>query len=152
MGRLPLPHIFLHCVVCLTHAALRPPPWLCPPRSALGNVMHALASKSGHIPFRDSKLTQLLQDSLSGQAKTMMFMHVSPEVRPCAAPIPSTPLRAAAQPCLGLCRLRVPCTRPASLPPRPLLALQYLLYHTFAIPHRRPHLNHPAITACRPTL
>ncbi|KAL4441440.1 hypothetical protein ABPG77_001944 [Micractinium sp. CCAP 211/92] len=47
--------------------------------SALGNVMHALASKSGHIPFRDSKLTQLLQDSLSGQAKTMMFMHVAPE-------------------------------------------------------------------------
>ncbi len=47
--------------------------------------MHALASKSGHIPFRDSKLTQLLQDSLSGQAKTMMFMHVAPEVR---APAP----------------------------------------------------------------
>ena len=42
--------------------------------------MHALASKNAHIPFRDSKLTQLLQDSLSGQAKTMMFMHVAPEV------------------------------------------------------------------------
>lgn len=42
--------------------------------------MHALASKSAHVPFRDSKLTQLLQDSLSGQAKTMMFMHVAPEV------------------------------------------------------------------------
>ncbi|RMZ52520.1 hypothetical protein APUTEX25_003663 [Auxenochlorella protothecoides] len=47
--------------------------------SALGNVMHALASKSAHIPFRDSKLTQLLQDSLAGQAKTMMFVHVAPE-------------------------------------------------------------------------
>jgi hypothetical protein len=43
--------------------------------------MHSLASKSAHIPFRDSKLTQLLQDSLSGQAKSMMFMHVAPEVR-----------------------------------------------------------------------
>ncbi len=87
--------------------------------------MHALASKNAHVPFRDSKLTQLLQvggqqaavltasvgpschakspctyqksatdcpnksvspgrpflqDSLSGQAKTMMFMHVAPEV------------------------------------------------------------------------
>jgi kinesin family protein C2/C3 len=42
--------------------------------------MHALASKAPHVPFRDSKLTQLLQDSLSGQAKTMMFMHVAPEV------------------------------------------------------------------------
>lgn len=29
--------------------------------SALGNVMHALASKNAHVPFRDSKLTQLLQ-------------------------------------------------------------------------------------------
>ena len=59
------------------------PPATCPPSccSALGNVMHSLASKSPHIPFRDSKLTQLLQDSLSGQAKTMMFMHVAPEVR-----------------------------------------------------------------------
>ncbi|PSC77000.1 kinesin KP1-like isoform B [Micractinium conductrix] len=47
--------------------------------SALGNVMHALANKNAHVPFRDSKLTQLLQDSLSGQAKTMMFMHVAPE-------------------------------------------------------------------------
>lgn len=45
--------------------------------------MHSLASKSAHVPFRDSKLTQLLQDSLSGQAKTMMFMHVAPEVRCC---------------------------------------------------------------------
>jgi hypothetical protein len=44
--------------------------------------MHALASKSPHVPFRDSKLTQLLQDSLSGQAKSMMFVHVAPEVRP----------------------------------------------------------------------
>ena len=37
--------------------------------SALGDVMAALASKDKHIPFRNSKLTQLLADSLSGQAK-----------------------------------------------------------------------------------
>lgn len=47
--------------------------------SALGNVMHALASKREHVPFRDSKLTQLLQDSLGGNAKAMMFIHVAPE-------------------------------------------------------------------------
>lgn len=47
--------------------------------SALGDVMSALAAKSSHVPFRNSKLTQLLQDSLSGQAKAMMFMHVAPE-------------------------------------------------------------------------
>jgi len=47
--------------------------------SALGDVMSDLASKNSHIPFRNSKLTQLLKDSLSGQAKSMMFMHISPE-------------------------------------------------------------------------
>lgn len=47
--------------------------------SALGDVMSALASKGTHVPFRNSKLTQLLQESLMGQAKAMMFMHIAPE-------------------------------------------------------------------------
>lgn len=47
--------------------------------SALGDVMAALANKQTHVPFRNSKLTQLLADSLSGQAKVMMFVHVAPE-------------------------------------------------------------------------
>ena len=47
--------------------------------SALCHVMKALAEKRSHIPFRDSKLTQLLRDSLSGESKSMMFMHVAPE-------------------------------------------------------------------------
>jgi kinesin family protein C2/C3 len=50
--------------------------------SALGGVMAALAQKRDHVPYRDSKLTQLLQDSLGGAAKSMMFVHVAPEVGP----------------------------------------------------------------------
>ncbi|KAK7940425.1 hypothetical protein WMY93_003751 [Mugilogobius chulae] len=47
--------------------------------SALGNVISALVDgKSTHVPYRDSKLTRLLQDSLGGNAKTVMIATVGP--------------------------------------------------------------------------
>uniref|UniRef100_UPI0037E70004 kinesin-like protein KIF3C n=1 Tax=Semicossyphus pulcher TaxID=241346 RepID=UPI0037E70004 len=47
--------------------------------SALGNVISALADgRSGHVPYRDSKLTRLLQDSLGGNAKTVMVATLGP--------------------------------------------------------------------------
>jgi kinesin family protein 3/17 len=47
--------------------------------SALGNVISALVDgKSNHIPYRDSKLTRLLQDSLGGNTKTIMIAAISP--------------------------------------------------------------------------
>ncbi|XP_071346046.1 kinesin-like protein KIFC3 isoform X3 [Trachinotus anak] len=46
--------------------------------SALGDVINALRSKHSHIPFRNSRLTYLLQDSLSGDSKTLMMVQVSP--------------------------------------------------------------------------
>jgi len=63
--------------------------------SALGNVIYALTAsknrdrdrdreedgeserKSSHVPFRDSKLTRLLQDSLGGNAKTVLILAIA---------------------------------------------------------------------------
>ena len=46
--------------------------------SALGDVMEALDKKSSHVPYRNSKLTYCLQDSLGGNSRTMMILTVCP--------------------------------------------------------------------------
>ncbi|KAK2980861.1 hypothetical protein RJ640_003088, partial [Escallonia rubra] len=46
--------------------------------SALGDVINALQRKRHHIPYRNSKLTQVLKDSLGEDSKTLMLVHVSP--------------------------------------------------------------------------
>ncbi|XP_017568337.1 kinesin-like protein KIF21B isoform X8 [Pygocentrus nattereri] len=51
---------------------------------ALGNVISALgdqSKKAGHVPYRDSKLTRLLQDSLGGNSRTVMIACISPSDR-----------------------------------------------------------------------
>mmetsp|Transcript_25066 Transcript_25066/g.72515 ORF Transcript_25066/g.72515 Transcript_25066/m.72515 type:complete len:652 (+) Transcript_25066:1-1956(+) len=46
--------------------------------SALTNVFVSIGSKAGHVPYRNSKLTWLLQPSLSGDGKTLMLCNLSP--------------------------------------------------------------------------
>lgn len=50
---------------------------------ALGNCITALADKNrkGHVPFRDSKMTRLLKDSLGGNCRTVMIANISPSHR-----------------------------------------------------------------------
>ncbi|WJX25751.1 hypothetical protein P8452_14763 [Trifolium repens] len=49
--------------------------------SALGDVIFALAQKSSHIPYRNSKLTQILQTALGGHAKTLMLVQITSDIK-----------------------------------------------------------------------
>lgn len=46
--------------------------------SALGCCMHAVATGAPHVPYRDAKLTRLLQDCLGGNSRTSLIVNVSP--------------------------------------------------------------------------
>merc|ERR1711967_36692 len=46
--------------------------------TALGDVIEALSKHAKHVPYRNHKLTQLLSDSIGGNAKTLMFVNCSP--------------------------------------------------------------------------
>lgn len=49
--------------------------------SCLGNVIAALVEGQAHIPYRSSKLTRLLQDSLGGNSKTVMvYIPINPNL------------------------------------------------------------------------
>ena len=81
--------------------------------SALGDVIQSLAQKTAHIPYRNSKLTQLLQDSLGGDSKTLMMVQVSPaaidlgeHLPPKLAPYSCIPRCCLRKSCFSRCRVR----------------------------------------------
>ena len=55
----------------------------------LGRVITALVEGLGHVPYRDSKLTRLLRDSLGGRTKTCIIATIAPtvQVRPARRPV-----------------------------------------------------------------
>jgi kinesin family protein C2/C3 len=57
--------------------------------SALGTVIASLATNEKHVPYRDSKLTYLLQDSLGGNSKTLMFVNIGPAQGNCGETVNS---------------------------------------------------------------
>merc|ERR1712186_11515 len=57
--------------------------------SALGDVIQALVSKTPHVPYRNSKLTMMLKDSLGGDSKTLMIVQTSPAQTNCTETLSS---------------------------------------------------------------
>ncbi|NWR69873.1 KIF25 protein, partial [Centropus unirufus] len=63
----------------VTGAALRETSYINRSLSALADVLGAIAEQRPHVPYRNSKLTHLLQDSLGGDAKLLVMLCISPD-------------------------------------------------------------------------
>jgi hypothetical protein len=93
--------------------------------SALGDVVAALIAKQKHVPFRNSKLTFFLQDSLGGDSKALMFVQgtvpfVSCVIELTCLPQHPPPLTMLQRPCAPSPLLPV-CEISSSVPPKSVL-------------------------------
>ncbi|XP_054053221.1 kinesin-like protein KIF25 isoform X1 [Rissa tridactyla] len=63
----------------VTGAVLRETSFINRSLSALADVLGAIAEQRSHVPYRNSKLTRLLQDSIGGDAKLLVMLCISPD-------------------------------------------------------------------------
>jgi len=73
--------------------------------SALGDVIEAVVQRRRHIPYRNHKLTQLLQDSLGGSAKALMFVNCSPAASSAAETVAALKFAARAKSVVNSCTM-----------------------------------------------
>ncbi|KAG6971992.1 hypothetical protein JG688_00004180 [Phytophthora aleatoria] len=92
--------------------------------SCLADVFNAIGNKASHIPFRNSKLTYLLQSSLSGDGKTLMMVNLSPTLESASESLCS--LRFAKQ--VNQCELGKPKRQIKSRKERPSFRLRQFVF------------------------